>query len=257
MKTLIFSDVHGNKFGLQAVLDFARGKYDAALCLGDVVGYGAHPNECCEMVRELVAASPEGACLMGNHDAAALGIIDSSWFNHVAKAAIEWTDEQLNDENRAWLESLKPTLQHETFQAVHGSLREPLEEYITDAHTAAATLEKMEAPLCFYGHTHIAEAWVLYGPARGFWARSRSEIAHAGLREGGTVTLDSAVKTLLNPGSCGQPRDGNRQARAAIWDSEANSVEVFALDYDWQAARAAIYEAGLPPMLGDRLMIGR
>jgi diadenosine tetraphosphatase ApaH/serine/threonine PP2A family protein phosphatase len=115
----------------------------------------------------------------------------------------------------------------------------------------------METPLCFYGHTHVAETWVLHEETRGFWARARHEISHASLREGGTLELDLGLKTLLNPGSCGQPRDGNRQARAAIWDDEANSVEVFALDYDWQAARAAIYEAGLPPMLGDRLMIGR
>ena len=259
MKTLVFSDVHGNRFGLEAVLEHARGNYDAALCLGDVVGYGAHPNECCELVRELVSSSQNGACLLGNHDAAALGIIDASWFNHVAREAIEWTGEQLEVENTTWLESLKPLLppnQIGDFGAVHGSLREPLEEYIVDAETALGTLEKMESPLCFFGHTHVAISWSLGEKKKGFFQKTFG-LQNRSLREGGEVELKSATKHLINPGSCGQPRDGNRDARYAIYDGEKNQVEIFAVPYDWQAAREAILEAGLPAMLGDRLAIGR
>ena len=257
MKYLVFSDVHGNRFGLEAVLEAAENQFDAVLCLGDVVGYGAHPNECCEVVRDLISRFPAGTCLMGNHDAAALGIIDTSWFNPVARAAIDWTTEQLSAPNRRWLESLQPTLEREAFQAVHGSLREPLEEYITDSSVAAATLEMMSCDLCFYGHTHVAEVWMQREETRGFWARTRSGITHGKMPDGGRVSLPANTRVLLNPGSCGQPRDGNRQARAAIWDDELREVAVFAVDYDWDAARAAIYEAGLPAMLGDRLMMGR
>lgn len=257
MKLLVFSDVHGNKFGLEAVLEAAQGQYDSVLCLGDVVGYGAHPNECCELVREATADSPDGVCLLGNHDAAALGIIDASWFNDVARAAIEWTGERLSAGNKEWLQALRPTHQTSHFQAVHGSLREPLEEYIVDDSLALATMGMMTAGLCFFGHTHVAEVWMRSEESRGFWAKARAKLAHASLREGGAIGVPQNSQTLLNPGSCGQPRDGNPQARAALWDDETNEVTVFAVDYDVQAARAAIYDAGLPGMLGDRLMIGR
>src|SRR4028119_2312165 len=106
MRYLILSDVHGNRFGLEAVLDHARDDYDNVLCLGDVVGYGAHPNECCELLR-----AQDALCLMGNHDAAALGHIDISWFNPSAMAAVLWTREELTPENRAWLDSLHPMLE--------------------------------------------------------------------------------------------------------------------------------------------------
>jgi predicted phosphodiesterase len=257
MTYLIFSDVHGNRFGLEAVLEHAHGEYDAVLCLGDVVGYGAHPNECCEIVRGLVAASAEGVCLMGNHDAAALGIIDASWFNHVAREAIEWTAENLTESNRTWLQSLSPTHTTEKFQAVHGSLRGPLEEYITSDEIAVGTMEEMTAPLCFYGHTHVAEAWTVRERKRGLLRRVRSHLTRHKMRDGGRVTFRNGAWCLLNPGSCGQPRDGNRQARYALWNPRYDVVDIFAIDYDWQAARMAILNAGLPHLLGDRLGMGR
>ncbi|MDQ3812800.1 MAG: metallophosphatase family protein, partial [Armatimonadota bacterium] len=128
MRFLILSDIHGNRFGLESVLEAAQGEYETLLCLGDIVGYGAHPNECCEILRERNAR-----CLSGNHDAAALGLLDIEWFNPVAKAAILWTRRQLSEENRAWLQTLpaQQDFAEYDFQAVHGSLREPWEEYIT------------------------------------------------------------------------------------------------------------------------------
>src|SRR4051812_33559483 len=101
MRFLVLSDAHGNRFGLAGVLEHARDQYDELLCLGDVVGYGAHPNECCQLLRDHNAH-----CLLGNHDAAALGLIDTEWFNPIAKAAIEWTRDQLKLENDSWLRSL-------------------------------------------------------------------------------------------------------------------------------------------------------
>jgi predicted phosphodiesterase len=249
MRFLLVSDVHGNRFGLEAVLQATVGQYDRVLCLGDVVGYGAHPNQCCELLR-----SQDALCLMGNHDAAALGRIDINWFNPSAMAAVLWTRQELTSDNRSWLDSLHPTLDGREwgFGAVHASLRQPIEEYIVSAELAQANFAISEWPVCFYGHTHVAECYrCLNVPHR------RYAMEHAPLTYGGTVSLESEWKYLLNPGSCGQPRDNNPQARYAIFDTEAHEVEVFALDYDWQSAREAILAAGLPRVLGDRLAQGR
>ncbi len=246
---LILSDVHGNRFGLEAALESARGEYSQVLCLGDVVGYGAHPNQCCEILR---AANAQ--CLLGNHDAAALGKIDMEWFNPVAKAAILWTRENLTPENRAWLETLSPQMEDKTarFQAVHASLREPIEEYILDPVIAQPTFALMTQPLCFYGHTHISECYRQKMEARMFY-----QIEHAELTAGGEVQMENGWSYLVNPGSCGQPRDGNPQARYALFDEEKRNIEVFAIDYDWQAAAQSIFDAGLPRVLGERLGRGR
>jgi predicted phosphodiesterase len=257
MRFLVVSDIHGNRFGLEAVLADAAGAYDTLLCLGDVVGYGAHPNECCQILHEHNAVS-----LSGNHDAAALGLISIEWFNPVAKAAIEWTRAQLSDENRVWLRTL-PAQQdwpEHDFQTVHGSLREPWEEYIVGQAIAAATFKLMTRSLCFFGHTHIAACY-----AEGTPEGEPPEVQGVALTHGGEIGLvdiddEEPVlewKYLINPGSCGQPRDTNRQARYAIFDSELRHVEVRPVDYDWDAARRAIIEAGLPHMLGDRLLQGR
>lgn len=249
MRTLIFSDVHGNRFGLEAVLRDADGAYDAILCLGDVVGYGAHPNECCEILRALQAT-----CLLGNHDAAALGQIDISWFNPVATDAILWTREQLKTENRAWLQRLSPlydNAEHD-FQAVHASLREPLEEYILGREIARDTFGFMQRQICFYGHTHVADCYRVLDVAG-----QRYQMEAAALKNGGSFALETQWRYLVNPGSCGQPRDGNAQARYAIFDATKRNVEVFAVDYDWTQARDAIFDAGLPRVLGERLGIGK
>ena len=251
MKLLILSDIHGNRFGLEAAIKSA-GSFDALLCLGDVVGYGAHPNECCEILLE-----HEATCLSGNHDAAALGLIDTDWFNDIAAQAIAWTRQQLSQENHDWLASLSAQrdFAEEDFQGVHGSLREPLEEYITGADIAEPNLLLMSRSLCFFGHTH--EAIVYRAPSQtNDWTRP-DQMQGALLTQGGTLDIEAGWKYLLNPGSCGQPRDGNPQARYAIFDSQKREVEVVALDYDWNAARAAILEAGLPKVLGDRLLQGR
>lgn len=249
MKFLILSDIHGNLHGLQAVLNDARGEWQQLLCLGDVVGYGAHPNECCALLQQQNAW-----CLLGNHDAAALGDIEIEWFNPVAKEAILWTRGMLSPDNQAWLKSLCPTLvsYEHGFQAVHGSLREPLEEYITGTYTAVPTFALMETPLCFFGHTHIAEGYrTVHTSGEGY------DVQHQAFLEGGTIRCEPEWRYLINPGSCGQPRDGNPQARYALYDTETRIVDVQTLSYDWELARQAIIDAGLPRLLGDRLERGR
>jgi predicted phosphodiesterase len=262
MRYLVITDIHGNRFGLEAVLEAAAGEYDALLCLGDVVGYGAHPNECCELVREAGAVCGVGHYLLGNHDAAALGQIDATWFNPVARAAIEWTAGQLTPQNRDWLSSLSGTMEDSTaqLQATHGSLRQPLEEYIVNPEVALETFNLMEQPLCFYGHTHVADCYELrISETRSLLGRksTRPELRHAALRLGGRVEMEENASYLINPGSCGQPRDGNPQARYAIYDVAERMIEILALDYTIQAAHDAITDAGLPTMLADRLLVGR
>lgn len=251
MKLLILSDIHGNRFGLEAVLQSA-GSFDALLCLGDVVGYGAHPNECCEILLQ-----HEAICLSGNHDAAALGLISTDWFNDIAAFAIDWTRQQLTPENKEWLRSLPSNQEFAEWklQAVHGSLRNPWEEYITDMQLAAATMRLMSQRLCFFGHTHqaIAYATSLDSQEELVW----SNFEAVALPHGGEFELEDGWRFLVNPGSCGQPRDGNPQARYAILDFETGLVKVEAVDYDIQSARQAILDADLPRPLGDRLLRGR
>lgn len=247
-RILVVSDVHGNVYGLQAALEDGR-HCDNVLCLGDIVGYGANPNECCAMLREV-----DAVCLAGNHDAAALGEIDIEWFNPVAKAAMLWTREALSAENMEWLGSLPPQGEWPVygFQAVHASLRQPQHEYIVGQSVAIPTLDLMSQQLCFYGHTHEADVYrYLNVPGQ------KLQIQHKSMPNGGRFELTPPSKFLVNPGSCGQPRDGTPQAKYAIFNAETRVVEVRAVDYDYFSACAAIIDAGLPKPLGDRLFVGK
>lgn len=248
MRLLLLTDVHGNRFGLEAVLQAAKGQYDKPLCLGDVVGYGAHPNECCEILRDV-----KSWCLKGNHDAAAIEQLSIKDFNPIAAEAMKWTRRQLNVINTSWLESLRSQFDHpeENFQAVHGSVRDSLEEYITGRYTAQPTLSLMSRSVCFFGHTHVAVGYSnLDQPGRKY------QLIENEFPFGGELSCQADWKYLINPGSCGQPRDGNPQARYAIFDTTLRRLEVFAIDYPVQEARKAILDAGLPVELGDRLLVG-
>ena len=251
MKILVLSDVHGNRFGLQAVLE--QGAHcEVILCLGDIVGYGAHPNECCEMLRERQAI-----CLSGNHDAAVFGEISTEWFNSIAATAVSWTRAQLKSENLAWLQTLPAQMDFPdwNFQAVHASLRSPWEEYILDDQIALGSFREMIRPTLFFGHTHQAVCATLSAD-RALW-RDYIDVEWDDLPAGAEIELDEAELTMINPGSCGQPRDGVPLAKAAIYDTDAQTVDIFTAPYDVAAARAAILEAGLPARLGDRLLQGR
>ena len=251
MKFLLLSDSHGNQFGLEAVVN-ARNDFDHIICLGDIVGYGAHPNECCQILRERGAI-----CLSGNHDAAALGKISIEWFNPIATAAILWTREQLSRENRAWIDELPAERVFEEwgFQVVHASLRAPWEEYITSPNVALLSFERLTMPLCFYGHTHVADVYALEQSEQNY-RLLEPPVSHAYVPDGGEIELETGTSYLVNPGSCGQPRDGNPLAKGAIFDSDARTIEVFGVEYDVEAARDAILRAGLPKRLGDRLRSG-
>ena len=251
MKILVISDAHGNRFGLEAVLNYGA-VCDAILCLGDIVGYGAHPNECCQLLRERGAH-----CLSGNHDAAVFGEISTEWFNDIAATAVTWTRRELTPDNLQWLESLPAAADFPDWecQAVHASLRVPWEEYILDEQIALGSFRLMTQPLLFFGHTHQAVCATLTAD-RATW-RNYVAVQWETLPNGADIELEEQELAMINPGSCGQPRDGRPEAKGAIYDSEAKTVEIFTAEYDVAAARAAIITANLPAKLGDRLLIGR
>ncbi len=245
MRYGLLGDIHGNLEGLQAVvaaLDSER--VDSFLCLGDVVGYGADPNACCALVREL-----DAVCLFGNHDQAALGMVDLTWFNVYARDAAEWTQHQLAPEHKEWLAALPPARIINGFVVVHSSLPNPWKWiYVSTPSLAAETMAACEHSLVFLGHTHVAEAYRKVGGA---------VVRRRPLTDGGHIDLNTGDRWVINPGSCGQPRDRNPLAAYAVYDEEAGTVEVRRVAYDIDTAVDKIRQSDLPDFLGLRLYYGR
>lgn len=246
MKYAIISDLHGNLEALQAVLDDASRKVDAIVCLGDIVGYNANPRECLRLVRETCAL-----VIAGNHDQAACGVRPYDDFNDWARQAMDWTRAQLSAAEMAYLRGLPCTAPFgEGWLAAHGSPRHT-DEYLFDERGFTNAFDSLaglrpEARGCFVGHTHLPMVWT-----RG--ADGRVTPVEVPPR---TVTLDATRRYMVNPGSVGQPRNGNPLAAYAILD-EAASVELRNVPYDVDAAQEKIYDAMLPPLLAERLAIGR
>ncbi len=221
MKILVLSDVHADFNALQRVLANAPA-HDAVLCLGDIVGYGEQPNECCDLLRAIGAR-----CLLGNHDAAALGDPIIERFKASAQLSARWTAQVLTPGNRAFLASLSPCVWFDDWQieAVHGSLDLPIEGYIQGRYSAQKTFDLMRSDLCFFGHTHFAaQLELLDVPGK------RLEFDEHDWRDGGCFEVrGQGWKTLVNPGSVGKPRDKKERARFALFDSESREVEVFSI----------------------------
>jgi len=243
MRYGIISDVHANLPALEAVLSrLKEAGVDAYLCLGDVVGYGAEPNECCERVRAL-----ECPALLGNHDAAVAGALPLGWFNEPAAAALVWTRRALSQANLDFLRRLPYQHRGEGFRAVHGSVLEPF-TYLYEGELARASLEAIEEPLCFFGHTHIACAFLL--------VEETNQMEAVVFAEGGSLTLSPRIRYMVNPGSTGQPRDGNPEAACAIFDTELRQVEFIRTPYPIEQEQANMRQAGLPEVLIARLQVG-
>ena len=246
MRYLIVSDIHSNWQALQAVLNHAEGHWDQALCCGDLVGYGADPNPVTDWVRGHCAHT-----VRGNHDKISLDAEDLEWFNPVARAAAEWTRDALTPENAAFLAALPhgPAMV-EDFEIVHGS---PLDEdeYLVAASEAGEAFAYLERRLAFFGHTHLQGGFV--------WNRARVETIPSFIasQSAAPVELDSECAYLINPGSVGQPRDGDPRAAYAIYDSTGKLLTYLRTEYDIEGAQRRIMEAGLPPVLADRLSVGR
>jgi predicted phosphodiesterase len=245
MRTLIFSDVHGNLEALNALLKFAqKRRIDRYVCLGDLVGYGASPNETIQKIRTLKPLS----LIRGNHDKAVSGRDSIETFNPIAAAAIHWTRDMILKKNLEFLAHLPqgPLTVDGEFAICHGS---PFDEdyYIFGEFDAAEAFDYLEIPLAFFGHTHFP-----------FVYTKRDGQVEGQFLEGSTneIKLEKGLSYLINPGSVGQPRDRNSRAACAVYDRDLRQVKFFRLEYDIAEAQKKILRAELPSALAERLSLG-
>ena len=251
MRILLLSDIHANLEALEACLAAAP-PFDLVVNLGDIVGYGASPNEVTARSRDLGEIF-----VRGNHDKAATGMMNLDDFNPMASAAAIWTREQLTASNADWLRALpQGPLQIEDLphvQLVHGSPNDE-DEYLVSLGDALAPLITLAVPVTFFGHTHLQGGFFANGSgADGF----RPEYHTVGKAESVALQLKSETRYLINPGSVGQPRDGDWRAAFALFDAEAQIVHFHRAPYNLKAAQDRIFAAKLPPRLATRLAAGR
>ncbi|WP_026369582.1 metallophosphoesterase family protein [Kallotenue papyrolyticum] len=242
MRIVLISDIHSNAVALDAVLE-ALPPYDELWCLGDTIGYGPEPNRCLRLVRERATHA-----LTGNHDLASLGLISLADFNPLARIANEWNHRQLEPELRAYLEALPARLDLPNATLAHGTPRDPVWEYLLDPATGRANLAHFSTPICWVGHSHLATI---------FLAREDGSLEFRLARAGETLQLSADARYILNPGSVGQPRDGDPRAAYALWDTEQGTVRFQRVAYDVQATQRLMRAAGLPAPLAERLAFGR
>lgn len=237
----ILSDPHANLPALETVLrDVGRVRPDLLVCLGDFVGYGAQPNEVVAALRDRSVVS-----LSGNHDLAAIGMVDVRDFNpHAAMAAL-WTGEQLTPEAKSFLESLPSRAPFDGVELAHGSLRDPVWEYVLDDRTARANFVSEDFDVSLVGHTHVPAVFALVD----------EQLGRLSPVSGEQIQLPKG-RLILNPGGIGQPRDGDPRAAWATWDTGQRIFTVTRLDYPIAEAQRAIRAAGLPGALADRLAHG-
>ena len=242
MRYAILSDIHANLESLTQVLHSLRSdSIDAYYCLGDIVGYGANPNECIDEIRNICRMS-----LAGNHDWAAAGALALDYFNDFARESIVWTQGVLAQDNASYLSRLQLVLDDPAMTMVHGTLPDPgAFHYMFNSGIARETFEVMQTDVCFVGHTHVAGVFMQDGRGRVFFDATPR------------VTLKPTFKYIVNVGSVGQPRDNDPRAAYCIFDTAALTIEIKRAAYDTRAVRRKILNAGLPPFLADRLTAGQ
>lgn len=246
MRVAVLSDIHSNRQALEAVLAAVEeAGVEQTWCLGDMVGYGADPDACTALVRERCST-----CLVGNHDLAVLGALDISTFSEAAAAAVEWTRENVGEETLEFLRSLEPAGSQAGIGLFHASPRDPVWEYVLSTDQAEDGFAAQEERVGLIGHSHIAL----------FFARATGRhggYAQGAQAEGGTQLEIGEGEWLLNPGSVGQPRDGDPHAAWLELDTERWVARYHRVPYDIEGAAAAIRAAGLPEVLAERLEVGR
>ena len=291
MRALILSDIHSNLEALDAVLADAAHQHacDALWFLGDLVGYGADPAPCIARLRR----RPHLVAIAGNHDHAVTGQLNPDLFNHAARAAALWTAARLSDDDLTWLSQLPQVAQTGPFTMAHGSLRDPIMEYLISEPAAAATFARLQTPYCLVGHSHYPLLWTenaAAGDAAGDAARdaagnttgdtagntagdaagnaagdtagnttrdaARARPALSLLNPAQPISLDAARRMIINPGSVGQPRDGDPRASYLIYDDQTSLLHHRRTEYDIAAAQSKIRAAGLPETLAARLAQG-
>lgn len=251
MRLLLLSDIHSNIDALEACLAAAP-EYDSVANLGDVVGYGGAPNEVVDRIRPIAEI-----CVRGNHDRACSGASDTSDFNPIASAAARWTYERLTESNRAWVRDLPrgPIVdsEYEGVQFVHGS---PLDEdeYIMSSAIAEVSILSSPFRLTFFGHTHVQGGFGVKGRET---LRLAFNHGHRDEKSTHRIMLDANGCYIVNPGSVGQPRDGDPRSGFAVYDSDEHSIEFYRVPYDIPMAQQRIVSAGLPLRLASRLAEGR
>jgi predicted phosphodiesterase len=242
MRVAVVSDIHSNLHALEAVLAAIDADApDELWCLGDTVGYGPRPNECCALV-----AARADVCLAGNHDLAICGTIDLEEFHGDAALAARLNREALTPESHAFLDGLEPLVTARGVALYHGSARDPVWEYVLSDEAALATLAIARSPLVLVGHSHIA-----------LQIAARPDEVDGGLAPAGTVVEYADAPTLLNPGSVGQPRDGDPRAAYLLLDLDAHRGEFRRVEYDVARTQREMKDAGLPGLLAARLAAGQ
>jgi diadenosine tetraphosphatase ApaH/serine/threonine PP2A family protein phosphatase len=242
MRVAVVSDIHSNVHALEAVLAAIDGEApDELWCLGDLVGYGPRPNECCAAIAEHA-----DVCLAGNHDLAVRGTIDLAEFHGDAGFAARWTQKVLEPRWRTLLDRLEPEGAAHGVALYHGSARDPIWEYVLGDEAARATLDAAASPLVLVGHSHVAISVV-----------QSDDGLDGGTAAAGTELEVGGVRALLNPGSVGQPRDGDPRAAYLLLDLDAQRASFRRVEYDIERTQREMREAGLPELLAARLALGQ
>ena len=245
MRYLILSDIHGNWEALEAVLADAESEYDRIVCCGDVVGYGADPDAVTEWVRENVAH-----IVRGNHDKACAGLEDLEWFNPVARLSAVWTQQTMKASNIDYLRDLPRGPERvDGFQILHGSPVDE-DEYVVSEQDAAQIAPYLDSSASFFGHTHLQGGFLCHRNGVMRLTRVGAD------SEAESFELEQDLNYLINPGSVGQPRDGDPRAAYAVYEPGLRLVTLCRAPYDIAAAQKKILEAGLPELLALRLSVG-
>ncbi len=239
MRVTVLSDIHGNLPALDAVLE-TLAPFDEVWVLGDIVGYGPQPNEVVERLQLLPITA-----VRGNHDAAAIGALRTDTFNDDARTAVEWTATNLTPPVRDWLSGLPERTTCGDFTLVHGSPRDPTWEYLFTSAVASANMSEFDTAHCLVGHTHVPLTF----------RAEASGMAMLAAVDGSTLRLDER-RLILNPGSVGQPRDGDPRACGMLLDSAQGTATWHRVPYDIGAVQGRMRTVGLPPRLVDRLSHG-
>ena len=241
MRVAVVSDIHSNLHALEAVLAAIDAEApDELWCLGDLVGYGPRPNECCATI-----AKRADVCLAGNHDLAVRGTIDLAEFHGDAGIAASWTRDVLEPQWQALLQRLEPEGTAHGVALYHGSARDPIWEYVLSDEAALATLELADSPLVLVGHSHVALRVMQSG-----------DDLEGGVAQAGSELELGEVRALLNPGSVGQPRDGDPRAAYLLLDLDTQHASFRRVEYDVERTQQEMRDAGLPEMLAGRLELG-
>jgi len=245
MRIGILGDIHGNLEALEAVVKALRNdRVDVYVQVGDIVGYGPEPSRCIEVVQELGCIT----CL-GNHDAAALGLLDTSYFNNFARTAIHWTREQLRPQDIEFLRGLQLVVERPQFTVVHGTMHMPEQfGYVISPVEAVESLEHQRTQLCFVGHSHVPAIYLRHNSA----PRDIQVVPYAESR----ISYLGYDRILMNVGSVGQPRDEDPRAAYGLVDTELSSASIVRVPYDIASVQRKIRAAGLPEVLANRLSLG-